>query len=57
MECVKSGVGFTLLPEPDVFRMADERIRTIPLDEPGPVSTFGPCYIAPRANGTQLSNP
>ncbi len=35
MECVKSGVGFTLLPEPDVFRMADERIRTIPLDEPG----------------------
>lgn len=26
MECVKSGVGFTLLPKPDVTRLADERV-------------------------------
>ena len=35
MECVKNGVGFTLLPEPDVQRLSDENVVTIELEEPG----------------------
>ena len=35
MECVKNGVGFTLLPEPDVVRLSDENVVTIELEEPG----------------------
>ncbi|NKB52879.1 MAG: LysR family transcriptional regulator [Rhizobiaceae bacterium] len=35
MECVKNGVGFTLLPEPDVLRLADSNVITIELEEPG----------------------
>ncbi len=29
MECVKNGIGFTLLPEPDIRRYADNRIAVI----------------------------
>ena len=29
MECVKAGVGFTLLPEPDVQRLADDQVVII----------------------------
>lgn len=35
MECVKAGVGFTLLPKPDVERLGDEEIVTIELDGDG----------------------
>ncbi len=37
LECVKLGLGYTLLPEPDVARYADSRIvtRAVPGDDPG----------------------
>jgi len=35
MECIKEGVGFTLLPEPDVLRLANDNVITVALDGPG----------------------
>jgi DNA-binding transcriptional LysR family regulator len=35
MECVKEGVGFTLLPEPDVIRLADNRVTIIEPEDSG----------------------
>lgn len=33
MECVKAGLGYTLLPRPDVQRCADARVRMVPWDD------------------------
>lgn len=37
MECVKEGIGFTLLPLPDIERYADERVRVRDGGKPTPV--------------------
>ncbi|NRB31458.1 MAG: LysR family transcriptional regulator [Rhizobiaceae bacterium] len=35
MECVKEGVGFTLLPEPDVMRLADNKVAIMYPEDSG----------------------
>ena len=35
MECVKEGVGFTLLPEPDVMRLADNKVAVMYPEDSG----------------------
>lgn len=50
MECVKAGLGYTLLPRPDVRRCADESVMIVPWEGPMPQRELVLAYRRANAN-------